>query len=284
MTGIELVNTAIFVGAALVLLGIFSSLIATRFGAPLLLVFLVVGMLAGQDGPGGIVFNDYQATYLVGSIALSVILFDGGLRTRLSAFRGILAPSLLLATVGRADHRRGGGRGRLGGARPRSDGRAAARRHHRLDRRGGGVLPAAHRRPPAAAPGRRDARDRVRHQRPDRGLPRHRADRVHPGAAAAWPAWTSRSGSAWRRWSARSSASRAASALVAILNRVAMPGGLHPLFAVAGAILIAAFTTSSAAAACSPSTSPGSCWRTGRRGPIPRSSASTTPSPGSARS
>ena len=60
MHGLDLVNTAIFVGAALVLLGIFSSLIATRAGAPLLLVFLVVGMLAGQDGPGGIVFNDYR--------------------------------------------------------------------------------------------------------------------------------------------------------------------------------------------------------------------------------
>lgn len=100
MHGLDLVNTVIFVGAALVLVGIFSSLVATRFGAPLLLVFLVVGMLAGQDGPGGIVFNDYSATYMVGSIALSVILFDGGLRTRLSVFRGVLAPSLLLATIG----------------------------------------------------------------------------------------------------------------------------------------------------------------------------------------
>ena len=114
MHGLDLVNTAIFVGAALVLLGIFSSLVATRFGAPLLLVFLVVGMLAGQDGPGGIVFNDYRLTYLVGSIALSVILFDGGLRTRLSVFRGVLAPSLLLATVGVLDHRGGGGRRRPG--------------------------------------------------------------------------------------------------------------------------------------------------------------------------
>ena len=100
MHGLDLVNTAIFVGAALVMLGIFSSLIATRAGAPLLLVFLVVGMLAGQDGPGGIVFNDYSLTYLVGMIALSIVLFDGGLRTRLAAFRGVLAPSLLLATVG----------------------------------------------------------------------------------------------------------------------------------------------------------------------------------------
>lgn len=100
MVSLDLVNTVIFVGAALVVLGIFSSLIATRFGAPLLLVFLLVGMLAGQDGPGGIVFNDYQTTYLIGSIALSVILFDGGLRTRLSTFRGVLAPSILLATLG----------------------------------------------------------------------------------------------------------------------------------------------------------------------------------------
>ncbi|HET9068043.1 MAG TPA: potassium/proton antiporter [Amaricoccus sp.] len=100
MHGLDLVNTAIVVGAALVLIGIFSSLIATRAGAPLLLVFLVVGMFAGQDGPGGIAFNDYSETYLVGMIALSIILFDGGLRTRLSVFRGVLGPSLLLATVG----------------------------------------------------------------------------------------------------------------------------------------------------------------------------------------
>jgi len=100
MIGLDFINTLIFVGAALVVIGIFSSLVATRFGAPLLLVFLVLGMLAGEDGPGGIKFDDYQATYLVGSLALAVILFDGGLRTRLSTFRGVLAPSLLLATVG----------------------------------------------------------------------------------------------------------------------------------------------------------------------------------------
>ncbi|MGE4221473.1 MAG: potassium/proton antiporter [Alphaproteobacteria bacterium] len=100
MHQIELVNTIILIAAILVLVGIFSSLVAKRFGAPLLLVFLVLGMLAGEDGPGGLVFNDYQATYLVGSSALAVILFDGGLRTRLSAFRGALAPSLMLSTVG----------------------------------------------------------------------------------------------------------------------------------------------------------------------------------------
>jgi len=86
--------------AALVLAGIGSSLIARRFGAPLLLVFLVLGMLAGVDGPGGLVFDDYTATYRIGSFALAVILFDGGLRTRRESFRGVLAPTVLLATVG----------------------------------------------------------------------------------------------------------------------------------------------------------------------------------------
>jgi cell volume regulation protein A len=86
--------------AALVLAGIGSSLLARRFGAPLLLVFLVIGMLAGVDGPGGIRFDDYELTYRLGSLALAVILFDGGLRTRRETFRGVLAPTLLLATLG----------------------------------------------------------------------------------------------------------------------------------------------------------------------------------------
>lgn len=100
MEGLHAANIAILVGASLILLGIASSLGAARFGAPLLLVFMGVGMLAGVDGPGGIDFANYQLTYLVGSVTLSVVLFDGGLRTRLSQFRGTLAPSLLLSTVG----------------------------------------------------------------------------------------------------------------------------------------------------------------------------------------
>ena len=100
MASIEFINTLLLLGAVLALAGIFSSLIAARFGAPLLLVFLVIGMLAGEDGPGGLVFDDYQLTYLIGSLALAVILFDGGVRTRLAAFRGTLLPSTVLATVG----------------------------------------------------------------------------------------------------------------------------------------------------------------------------------------
>ncbi len=100
MGALDTVSIAILLGSLLVLAGILSSLIALRFGAPLLLVFLLVGMLAGEGGPGGIKFDNVGAAYLVGSIALALILFDGGLRTRFASFRNVLAPSLVLATVG----------------------------------------------------------------------------------------------------------------------------------------------------------------------------------------
>lgn len=100
MQSITIVNWILFAGGALLVVGILSSLVARRFGAPLLLVFLAFGMLLGEDGPGGIVFDDYGMTYLIGSFALAVILFDGGMRTRLSAFQGVLGPSVVLSSLG----------------------------------------------------------------------------------------------------------------------------------------------------------------------------------------
>ena len=100
MGTLDTISLAILLGSLLVLAGILSSLIALRFGAPLLLVFLIVGMLAGEGGPGGLKFDNVRTAYTVGSIALALILFDGGLRTRLATFRGVLAPAVTLATVG----------------------------------------------------------------------------------------------------------------------------------------------------------------------------------------
>ncbi|MBP2151764.1 cell volume regulation protein A [Xanthobacter flavus] len=82
------------------MVGTLSSLLAARFGAPILLVFLVVGVAAGEGGPGGIHFDDYWATYMVGSAALAVILFDGGLRMRVASMRGAILPAVGLSTVG----------------------------------------------------------------------------------------------------------------------------------------------------------------------------------------
>jgi cell volume regulation protein A len=100
MGSLDAVSFGILFGSLLVLAGILSSLLAMRFGAPLLLVFLFVGMMAGEGGPGGIKFDDVGTAYTVGSVALALILFDGGLRTRFSTFRSVLAPAGMLATVG----------------------------------------------------------------------------------------------------------------------------------------------------------------------------------------
>jgi potassium/hydrogen antiporter len=100
MDSLDSVSIAILLGAVLVLAGILSSLVALRFGAPLLLVFLLVGMIAGEGGLGGIKFDDVGLTYTVGSVALALILFDGGLRTRFHTFRSVLVPSVTLATIG----------------------------------------------------------------------------------------------------------------------------------------------------------------------------------------
>jgi cell volume regulation protein A len=93
-------NTAIFIGALLLVVSIVASDISSRLGAPLLLVFIVLGMLAGEDGPGGIRFDDFETSYVIGTLALAIIIFDGGMRTRRETFRVALWPAVSLATVG----------------------------------------------------------------------------------------------------------------------------------------------------------------------------------------
>src|SRR6201986_1609744 len=99
MAALDTISLTIMFASLLVLAGILSSLVAMRFGAPLLLVFLLVGMLAGEAGPGRLHFDDVRMTYVVGSIALALILFDGGLRTRFATFRNVLGPASMLATL-----------------------------------------------------------------------------------------------------------------------------------------------------------------------------------------
>lgn len=91
---------AILVGAILVVLSILTSILSRRVGAPSLLLFLLLGMLAGNEGPLGIEFAHFDAAFLIGNLALAVILLDGGLRTHVSSFRVGLAPALTLSTLG----------------------------------------------------------------------------------------------------------------------------------------------------------------------------------------
>lgn len=87
-------------GALLVALAVAGGLYTHRLGLSHLLIFLLVGMLAGVDGPLGIPFDDFQLAVNVGSLALALILLDGGLRTRWCEVRRATVPAGLLATLG----------------------------------------------------------------------------------------------------------------------------------------------------------------------------------------
>src|SRR3984893_10829533 len=100
MSSLDSVSITFLLAAVLVMAVILSSLLALRFVAPLLLVFLRIGILAGDFGPGQVQFDDLRNTYMVGSVALALILFDGGLRTRFQNISAVLAPSMVLATIG----------------------------------------------------------------------------------------------------------------------------------------------------------------------------------------
>jgi cell volume regulation protein A len=73
---------------------------SAKLGVPVALAFLLVGVLAGSEGIGGIPFENYHATFQIGSAALALILFDGGLNTPIGSIKSVLGPASVLATVG----------------------------------------------------------------------------------------------------------------------------------------------------------------------------------------
>ncbi len=89
----------LLVGSVLIFVSIIISKTGYRFGIPTLLMFLIVGMLFGSDGLG-LQFNNAHEAQFIGTIALSIILFTGGMDTKFSEIRPVIVPGLLLSTVG----------------------------------------------------------------------------------------------------------------------------------------------------------------------------------------
>ena len=94
------IDRLLLVAALLLIVGIASSGFSSRVGLPGLVLFIVVGMLAGSEGIGRIAFENYTIAHGIGTVSLAIILFDGGLRTSLASVRPVVRPALLLATVG----------------------------------------------------------------------------------------------------------------------------------------------------------------------------------------
>lgn len=89
----------LLIGSSLLIAGVLIGKSSYRFGLPLLLIFLLVGMGFGTDGLG-IQFSDMHTAQFIGMIALCIILFSGGMDTKLSSIRPVILPGLILSTAG----------------------------------------------------------------------------------------------------------------------------------------------------------------------------------------
>jgi potassium/hydrogen antiporter len=90
----------ILMAALLLIIGVITTKFSTRLGVPALVLFILVGMITGSDGLGLIYFDNAKLTQLIGVLALVMILFEGGLQTKLSTVKSVAKPALSMATLG----------------------------------------------------------------------------------------------------------------------------------------------------------------------------------------
>lgn len=92
-------ENVLLIGAVIWFVSILLSKTGYKFGVPVLLVFLLIGMLLGVDGLG-IEFNNYKHAQIIGMVALTIILFSGGMDTKFSDVKPILGAGVVLSTLG----------------------------------------------------------------------------------------------------------------------------------------------------------------------------------------
>jgi cell volume regulation protein A len=93
-------NNFILAGSVILLLSVLLSKSSSRFGLPILIIFMLIGMLAGSEGLGGIHFENYELTHSLSLIALCLIIFSGGIETEIKDIKGHLGRGIVLSSVG----------------------------------------------------------------------------------------------------------------------------------------------------------------------------------------
>ncbi len=94
------IENILLIGSLLLLISIIAGKTSYKFGVPTLVLFLGIGMLAGSEGPGGIIFSDPQLAQFIGIVSLNFILFSGGLDTSWGSIKPILWQGIALSTIG----------------------------------------------------------------------------------------------------------------------------------------------------------------------------------------
>src|SRR5690606_35944526 len=94
------IENILLIGSILLLISILAGKTSYKFGVPTLILFLLIGILAGSEGIGGIEFNDLQIAQFIGIVALNFILFSGGLETNWNSIKPILWQGVSLSTLG----------------------------------------------------------------------------------------------------------------------------------------------------------------------------------------
>lgn len=96
----SILNNFILAGSLILLLSVLLSKSSSRFGLPILIVFMMIGMFAGSEGLGGIYFENYELTHSLSLIALCLIIFSGGIETEYKDIKDNLGRGIVLSSIG----------------------------------------------------------------------------------------------------------------------------------------------------------------------------------------